>query len=57
MIITKKQIDSLSKSAKMELLFTLYEIEDELGYKCKNISKVINYLQKGDDSIFTRDNS
>lgn len=49
MIIAKKQIDSLSKSAKMELLFTLYEIEDELGYNCKSISKTINYLQKGEN--------
>lgn len=50
MIITKKQIDSLSKATRMELLFTLYRIEDELGYNCKSISKTINYLQKGDEN-------
>ena len=43
MIITKKQ--SLSKDTKVELLFTLYRIEDELGF-----SKTINYLQKGDEN-------
>ena len=47
MIMTNKQFDSLSKDTKIELLFTLYKIEDKLGYKCKSISKAINYLQKG----------
>lgn len=49
MTITKKQIDSLSEATRLEMLFTLYRIEDELEYKCKSISKTINYLQKGDE--------
>lgn len=49
MIITKKQLDSLSEDTRLEMLFTLYRVEDELGYKCKSISKAINYLQKGDE--------
>lgn len=47
MTITKKQIDSLSEATRLEMLFTLYRIEDELEYKCKSVSKAINYLQKG----------
>lgn len=49
MILTKKQVKKLTEDTKLEMLFTLYRIEDELEYKCKSITKMINYLQKGAD--------
>lgn len=46
MILTEKQLSSLSKDSIEKLLIVLYEIEDELGYKCKKVSKTIDYIQQ-----------
>ena len=48
MVLTKTQINKLTKESRTELLFTLYKIEDELAYNCKNVSKTINYIQELD---------
>ena len=48
MILTKTQISKLTKETRRELLFTLYKIEDELAYNCKDVSKTINYIQELD---------
>ena len=45
MILTKKQLNKITQKNKEELLMILYSIEDNLDYKCKNISKTINYIQ------------
>lgn len=45
MLLTKKEINQLTKETKTELLSLLYIIEDELMYKCKSISNTISYLQ------------
>ncbi len=34
------------KTKTIDLLFLLYNIEDKQNYKCKNISKYIDKLQK-----------
>ena len=46
MILTEKQIANLSQKAREQLLKTLYNVEDELLYKCKKVSNTIDYLQK-----------
>ena len=48
MLLNKKQILKLTKETRTELLFTLYKIEDELAYDCKDVSKTINYIQELD---------
>jgi len=48
MVLTKTQISKLTKETRTELLFTLYKIEDELAYNCKDVSKTINYIQELD---------
>lgn len=48
MVLTKTQINKLTKETRTELLFTLYKIEDELAYNCKDVSKTINYIQELD---------
>lgn len=45
MILTKKQLSELRKETIDELLNILYTIENQLCYKCKNVSKTINYIQ------------
>lgn len=45
MILSKKQLEQISQKNRDELLMILYSIEDELAYKCKNISETINYIQ------------
>lgn len=45
MILTPQQLDSLRKDTQNDLLFLLYRIEDELEYKCNDISTTIDYLQ------------
>lgn len=45
MILTKKQLAKITDKQRDELLNVLYGIEDRLNYKCKNISKTINYIQ------------
>ena len=45
MILTKKQINDLPYDTCEQLLHVLYIIEDQLNYKCKSVSKTINYLQ------------
>ncbi len=39
-------LDELTQQTKGELLDTLYHIEDQMEYKCKSVSKLINYLQE-----------
>lgn len=54
MLLNKKQILKLTKETRTELLFTLYKVEDELGYECKDVTKTINYLQtidKAEDEL------
>ena len=46
MILTLYQLNSLSKMTRAELLDVLYKVEDELEYKCKKVSKTIDYLQE-----------
>ena len=41
-------LNELSKETKDKLLDTLYQVEDEMGYKCKSVSKTIDILQKED---------
>lgn len=38
-------LEELTKATKEELLNTLYHVEDEMGYKCKSVSGVIDTLQ------------
>ena len=45
MILTKKQLENLTKKQKEDLLMVLYSIEDRLNYKCKKVSKTIDFLQ------------
>lgn len=45
MLFTEKQLDELPFDTCEDLLHLLYTIEDQLGYKCKRVSKTINYLQ------------
>ena len=45
MILTEKQLGSLSKDSIEKLIMVLYKIEDELDYKCKKVSKTIDYIQ------------
>lgn len=39
-------LNQLSTETLNNLLNTLYQIEDEMGYKCKSVSKAINILQE-----------
>lgn len=49
MRLTHEQLDKLTHNTKEELLFILYKIEDELEYKCKSVSRAIDYLQGGNE--------
>ena len=46
MILTETQLNELSLATKTNLLFLLYNIEDELEYNCDEVTKTINYLQE-----------
>ena len=50
MILSERQIAQLDKQTREKLLLVLYTIEDELQYKCKNVSKTINYIQQNTDT-------
>ena len=45
MMLSKKQLQELSQETREELLMVLYSIEDELCYKCKNVTNTIEYIQ------------
>lgn len=38
-------LDELNEETKRELLDVLYHVEDQMCYKCKSVSKTIDYLQ------------
>lgn len=46
MILNKKQLNELSEDTRSDLLSVLWAIEDELQYKCKKVTKTIDYLEE-----------
>lgn len=38
-------LEELTKATKEQLLDTLYHVEDQMCYKCKSVSRVIDTLQ------------
>lgn len=46
MILNKKQLNELSEDTRSDLLSVLWVIEDELQYKCKKVTKTIDYLEE-----------
>lgn len=46
LILTERQIEQLRKQTRIDLLTLLYQVEDDLQYKSKSVSKTIDYLQE-----------
>jgi hypothetical protein len=46
MLLTENQIGQLRKQTRIDLLTLLYQVEDDLQYKSKSVSKTIDYLQE-----------
>lgn len=45
MKLTFNQVNSLPIKTQLDLLNVLYTVEDQLYYKCKSVSKMIDYIQ------------
>lgn len=46
MIISKKQLKCISQKEREDLFEVLCSMEDTLGYKCRNITKAIDYIRE-----------
>lgn len=46
MILSERQIEQLRKQTRIDLLMLLYQVEDDLQYKSKSVTRTIDYLQE-----------
>jgi hypothetical protein len=46
LILSERQIEQLRKQTRIDLLMLLYQVEDDLQYKSKSVTRTIDYLQE-----------